>query len=29
MEACDALYGVTTDKGLSKVYSIKREEVLA
>lgn len=29
MEACDALYGVTTDKGLSKVYSIKREEALA
>ncbi len=27
MEACDALYGVTTDKGLSRVYSIKREEV--
>lgn len=29
MEACDALYGVTTDKGLSRVYSIKREEALA
>ena len=28
MEACDALYGVTTEKGLSRVYSIKREEVL-
>lgn len=29
MEACDALYGVTTEKGLSRVYSIKREEALA
>ncbi len=28
MEACDALYGVTTDKGVSRVYSIKREEAL-
>jgi chromosome segregation protein len=28
MEACDALYGVTTEKGVSRVYSIKREEVL-
>ena len=29
MEACDALYGVTTEKGLSRVYSIKRDEALA
>jgi len=29
MEACDALYGVTTNKGVSKVYSIKREDVVA
>lgn len=29
MEACDALYGVTTEKGVSRVYSIKREEALA
>lgn len=29
MEACDALYGVTTEKGVSRVYSIKREEVVA
>ena len=28
MEACDALYGVTTEKGLSRVYSIKRDEAL-
>lgn len=28
MEACDALYGVTTDRGTSRVYSIKREEAL-
>ena len=28
MEACDALYGVTTEKGLSRVYSIKREEAI-
>jgi len=25
MEACDALYGVTTDRGTSRVFSIKRE----
>lgn len=29
MEACDALYGVTTEKGVSRVYSIKRGEVVA
>lgn len=29
MEACDALYGVTTDRGISRVYSIKREPSLA
>lgn len=29
MEACDALYGVTTEKGSSRVYSIKRDEALA
>lgn len=29
MEACDALYGVTTEKGVSRVYSIKRDEVVA
>lgn len=29
MEACDALYGVTTEKGVSRVYSIKRDGVLA
>ncbi|AWR86649.1 AAA family ATPase [Meiothermus taiwanensis] len=29
MEACDALYGVTSEKGVSRVYSIKREEALA
>jgi chromosome segregation protein len=28
MEACDALYGVTTDRGISRVFSIKREEAL-
>lgn len=29
MEACDALYGVTTDRGISRVFSIKRDEALA
>jgi chromosome segregation protein len=29
MEACDALYGVTTDRGTSRVFSIKRDEVAA
>jgi chromosome segregation protein len=29
MEACDALYGVTSEQGLSRVYSIQRDEVLA
>ena len=29
MEACDALYGVTTEKGVSRVYSIKCDGVLA
>jgi chromosome segregation protein len=29
MEACDALYGVTSDKGISRVYSIQREEAVA
>jgi chromosome segregation protein len=29
MEACDALYGVTSDKGISRVYSIRREEAVA
>jgi chromosome segregation protein len=29
MEACDALYGVTTDRGISRVYSIRRAEALA
>lgn len=29
MEACDALYGVTTDRGTSRVFSIKRDEALA
>jgi chromosome segregation protein len=29
MEACDALYGVTTDRGSSRVFSIKRDEALA
>ncbi|GIW24265.1 AAA family ATPase [Meiothermus sp.] len=29
MEACDALYGVTTERGLSRVYSIKQAEVPA
>ncbi|HEU4740741.1 MAG TPA: chromosome segregation SMC family protein [Meiothermus sp.] len=28
MEACDALYGVTSEQGLSRVYSIKRDEAL-
>lgn len=28
MEACDALYGVTSEQGLSRVYSIKRGEAL-
>ncbi len=27
MEACDALYGVTSRDGLSRVYAIRREEV--
>lgn len=26
MEACDALYGVTTDRGSSRVFSIKQDE---
>ncbi|RDI94512.1 chromosome segregation protein SMC [Meiothermus sp. QL-1] len=26
MEACDALYGVTAERGVSRVYSIKQEE---
>jgi chromosome segregation protein len=29
METCDALYGVTTDRGRSRVFSIKRDEALA
>lgn len=29
MEACDALYGVTSERGLSRVYSIRREDALA
>jgi chromosome segregation protein len=29
MEACDALYGVTSERGLSRVYSIHREDALA
>jgi chromosome segregation protein len=29
MEACDALYGVTTDRGTSRVFSIKRDEFAA
>lgn len=29
MEACDALYGVTSEQGLSRVYSIQRDEALA
>lgn len=29
MEACNALYGVTTDRGTSRVFSIKRDEVAA
>ncbi|WP_027882733.1 AAA family ATPase [Meiothermus rufus] len=28
MEACDGLYGVTTERGLSRVYSIKQEKAL-
>ncbi|MCS7058309.1 MAG: AAA family ATPase [Meiothermus sp.] len=28
MEACDALYGVTADRGVSRVYSVKRAEAL-
>jgi len=28
MEACDALYGVTSERGLSRVYSIRREDAL-
>ncbi len=29
MEVCDALYGITSEKGLSRVYSIRREEPVA
>ncbi|WP_018466193.1 AAA family ATPase [Calidithermus timidus] len=29
MEACDALYGVTSERGLSRVYSIRREDALS
>lgn len=29
MEACDALYGVTSERGLSRVYSIRREDDLS
>ncbi|PZA06912.1 MULTISPECIES: chromosome segregation SMC family protein [unclassified Meiothermus] len=29
MEACDALYGVTSERGMSRIYSIRREAALS